>query len=78
MAQATPPEYLSRTTSVDKGEDNMNNTYKSKNFVVCSKCGHEIENVLEHVKYVLHGHCQHCAEAPEQMSPVHMELKRSS
>ncbi|MCL9660721.1 hypothetical protein [Paenibacillus hunanensis] len=56
----------------------MNNTYKSKNFVVCSKCGHEIENVLEHVKYVLHGHCQHCAEAPEQMSPVHMELKRSS
>lgn len=61
-------------TSVDKGE-NMNKTYNNKNFVVCSKCGHQIENVLEHVKYVLHGHCEHCAESH---APVHAELKRSS
>ncbi|WP_322907867.1 hypothetical protein [Paenibacillus campi] len=56
----------------------MNNTYKSKNFVVCSKCGHEIENVLEHVKYVLHGHCQHCAATPEHRGSAQMELKRTS
>ncbi|WP_458120213.1 hypothetical protein [Paenibacillus sp. Z6-24] len=42
---------------------NSKNTYKSKNFVVCSQCGHQLENVLEHVKYVLNGHCEHCESA---------------
>lgn len=38
----------------------MKNTYNSKKNFVCSKCGHQIENVLEHVKFVLNGHCEHC------------------
>ncbi len=56
----------------------MNNTYQSKHFVVCNKCGHEIENVLEHVKYVLHGHCAKCADTSEHMNASPMELKRTS